>query len=199
MCPTVPLARELFCALALLAAFGCSRAEPDSAAFVDPASIALVPVSGVITLNHKPLVGAVVAFMPSSGATSVGETDASGKYELESYGRKEGAPVGSYKVAISYLLSPEGEPQGLSARSSFTPTPGFITAKERLPKEYSDLGSTKLKAEVGPRGGQFDFNIELPGEPLDVKPATKSDSASKPELDQAPAKAPTDKAAPKPK
>jgi hypothetical protein len=137
---------------------------------VNPDLVKLMPVSGVVTLNHKPLSGAVVVFMPESGPTSVGETDKDGRYELESYGRKGGAPVGDYKVAVSYLVSADGEPQGLAARSSFSPTPGMTSAKEQLPKEYSDLGRTKTTAKVVSPGGTFDFEIDAPDVSADVKP-----------------------------
>jgi hypothetical protein len=128
----------------------------------DLESVALVPVGGVVTLNHKPLAKAVVMFMPRSGATSVGETDKDGRYNLESHGRRRGAPAGDYKVAISYFVSADGEPQDLAARSSMVQTPGMGSAKEQLPREYSDLGRTKLRARVGSEGGTFDFDIEAP-------------------------------------
>jgi hypothetical protein len=119
----------------------------------------------------------------------VGETDKDGKYELESYGGKEGAPAGHYKVAVSYLVSPQGDPQGLSARSSLAPSPETTTATERLPKEYSDLGRTKLSADVGLEGGTFNFDIDAPQDPASAgKSAPKADAAPAPEKDHPAAK-----------
>ena len=92
--------------------------------------------------------------------TGVGETDEEGKYTLESYGTPGMLP-GEYKVAISYLVSAEGEPQGPGPRSAMTQPPSMFTPR-RLPDEYSNLGRTKLTATVGPKGGTFDFDIKTP-------------------------------------
>ena len=121
-----------------------------------------VPVSGIINLDGKPLSQAVVTFMPGRGATYMGETDEDGHYAIASFDR-EGAPPGDYKVAVSYLVSAEGEPQGLARRSSLTTTPGMLTAKEQLAREYADLGRTRLSARVGPRGGTFNFEVKRAG------------------------------------
>lgn len=125
---------------------------------LNPAVVPLVPVSGVITSQGKPLKGAVVTFMPTSGAASNGETDDDGKYELSTYSRK-GALIGTMKVAISYLASKEGEPQGIGPRSAMAQSAAMLSSTERLPPEYADLGRTKLSATVGAQGGTFNFDV----------------------------------------
>jgi hypothetical protein len=62
-------------------------------------------------------------------------------------------------VSISYLVSDKGEPQPISARVAQLQGHGMLTAKEQLPREYSDLGRTKLSAKVGPQGGEFIFDV----------------------------------------
>src|SRR5262249_49158964 len=126
----------------------------------DFGNIPLVPAGGAVTLDGKPLAHAVVSFMPKHGPIATGETDDSGHYML-SYGR-EGAPVGDFVVAISYLVSAEGEPQGLGPRSSLAPNPSMRTATERLPQESSALGRSKFRATVPPAGSTT-LNFDLTG------------------------------------
>jgi uncharacterized Zn-binding protein involved in type VI secretion len=130
----------------------------------------LVPVTGTVKVNGKPLAGVVVTFLPKEWAASNGETKADGSFSLLTAG-KPGAFPGDYKVAMSYLLSTEGVPQGLSARSSVTPSPALLSAKEKVPPEFSDLGRTKLKQTVSATGGTFDFEItaDLGPEPTEAK------------------------------
>jgi len=59
------------------------------------------PASGTVTVNGKPVNGATVNFFPVDGkGSSVGTTDASGKYTLTTYRSNDGAPPGQYKVSI---------------------------------------------------------------------------------------------------
>jgi hypothetical protein len=153
--PSITMTRRwLAPAVALAAALGCTRASDDGR----PDFSKLVPVDGVVTLNGQPLAGAVVTFLPPRWGPGVGETDRDGKYTLKNAGHK-GTPPGDYKVAISYLVSADGEPQGLGPRSGLVLPPSMLTATERLPREYSDLGRTKLTAKVGDRGGAFNFDV----------------------------------------
>ncbi|WP_406698260.1 carboxypeptidase-like regulatory domain-containing protein [Singulisphaera sp. Ch08] len=160
----------------------------------------LVPVRGVVTLNGEPLVGAVVTFLPPQWSPGVGETDAKGEYTLSSSGRP-GISPGEYKVAISLLLSAEGEPQGLAPRSSLAQPPSMLSSKEMLPREYADLGTSKLTAKFGQSGGTFNFDIKAPGLVIPPPPATPGkevDAAA--EGEQAPKPAPSaDAPAPTPK
>jgi hypothetical protein len=120
----------------------------------------LVPVRGTVTVNGKPLSGVVVTFLPAQWVASNGETKADGTYSLET-ARRPGAFPGEYKVAVSYLVSTDGKPQGLGPRSALVPPPAMATAKEKFPPEYSDLGRTSLKASVPPEGGTIDFDVKI--------------------------------------
>ena len=166
-------------AWALASVVGCAPTG-EGAAPVEGADHAPVPVQGVVTLNGKPLGKAVVTFLPPSGpGVGVGETDPEGKFQLSSGGRA-GVPPGDYKVAISYLVSADGEPQGLGARSSITQGPGMLSAKEQLPATYSDLGRTSLTAKVGVEGGRFDFDLEAAVPAQAEKPVAKDPAAAEP-------------------
>jgi len=162
---------------------GCTGSDVEEGA-EGPDFSNLVPVSGVITLNGEPLSGAVVTFLPTKWAPGVGETDGKGKYDLSTAGRP-GISPGDYKVAISLLLSAEGEPQGVGPRSSLAQPPSMLTAKEYLPKHYADLGSSKLTAHVEKNGGTFNFNVEAPGLALPPPPG----SGAKPNGEEPAAKA----------
>jgi len=138
---------------------GCASSAPvdDRLAALDPK--ALVPVSGVVTINGKPRHTVVVTFLPPNGpALATAETDENGKYAVSSMGGP-GALPGEYKVSISYLLSDKGEPQGIGVRTAQLQPPSMLSAKEQLPREYSDLGRTKFSVKVGPQGGRFDFDV----------------------------------------
>lgn len=156
---------------------------------VDPAK--LVPASGFVKVRGEPIAGAVVTLMNSSGIPSVGETGSDGRFALETASRK-GALPGKYQVAISYMVSPAGKPQGLASRSAMVRTEEMREAVEVLPPEYSDLKKTKLTAEVGQQGANLDFDIpvtlELPkpkAEPNDAKEPSPADKDAK---DSQPAK-----------
>ncbi|MDR3637057.1 MAG: carboxypeptidase regulatory-like domain-containing protein [Isosphaeraceae bacterium] len=143
--------------LSTLAILGCATGTPDE---LPPDFGKLVPVKGTVKIKGKPLRGVVVTFLPPKWSASNGETDADGSYTLET-ARKPGALPGEYKVAISYLVSADGQPQGLAPRSSMSPSLGMSTAQEKLPAEFSDLGRTTLKATVPSGGGTFDFDLPI--------------------------------------
>lgn len=187
--PNVRLALPLVLALML----GCASSESQvdetptrGATAVNPAD--MVPVKGVVTLNGKPLTGAVVAFMPKSGVPGIGETDAGGQYELTTVTSK-GALPGDYKVQISYRVSPSGKSQGLSARSAMVQSEDMVNSVEQMPPEYNDLDATKLSAKVGPEGGSINFDLQVAeakaGAPDTDKPTDADKDQEKPKAKDA--------------
>lgn len=76
--------------LTVFAALGCGRNGPE-----------LGTVSGIVTLDGKPLPGAVVMFTPALGRVSRGRTDPNGAYELRFAGDVKGAVLGEHRVTIS--------------------------------------------------------------------------------------------------
>ncbi len=107
-------------------------------------------VTGTVHLDGKPLEGARVTFYPqlnekdafSNGGTSIGQTDAEGKYKLM-YGRGEdGAKVGKHKVYIETLEEGGGGDYGAGR-------------KEEVPKRYNS--ETELEVEVKPGNNTIDF------------------------------------------
>lgn len=138
----------------------------------------LVPVKGTVKVGGKPLAGIVVTFLPKEWVSSLGETDAEGRFELKTAGRP-GALPGEYKVALSYLVSTDGRILGLSARGGIVPDPAIATASEKLPPAVASLEKTTLTAVV-PEDGSSDLTFEVDAQ---VEPSTP-----KPEDDPAPEK-----------
>jgi hypothetical protein len=167
--------RRLLTLLPVLGVLGCDVAGPGDDEPPDYTKV--VKAEGKVLIDGKPYSGVVVTFLPPKWSASNGETKADGTYSLQTAG-KSGALPGEYKVAISYLVSADGEAQGLAPRSAMSPPPGMATAREKLPAEYSDLSRTTLKATVPATGsGTFDFDIKAgldsppPQEPPTEKPA----------------------------
>ena len=86
-------------------------------------------VSGVVTLDGKPVEGATVTFNPASGdggglGGSYGKTDAEGRYTLRTVAAdKPGAAVGKHKVTISAAKADPANPEG--------------AAKDLIPAKYN--------------------------------------------------------------
>jgi hypothetical protein len=112
------------------------------------------PVSGRITLEGKPLANAMVAFVPDVPVgqkdrppSSVGTTDADGRYSLSLNGDPEtsGAVVGKHKVMIT--LGAQGPSD--DAKPTF---------HKQLPQRYNRR--TELECDV-PGEGRADANFDL--------------------------------------
>lgn len=117
-----------------------------------------VPVSGVVRVNGMPLPKATVTFVPvgvTKGTGAQATTDESGKYEAQAIHGDKGAPQGTYRVAISKLVLPDGSEIPPDSKEA----PITLNARDLLPAEYSSLEFSTLKADVPPGGGAIDFNI----------------------------------------
>jgi hypothetical protein len=116
----------------------------------------MVPVTGLITQNGSPVEGAVVLFHPViKGAgikTSNGETDAEGKFELQSHVKgaeyQSGAQAGDYLVTIEKLDSSQ-------VYTTMSPP------KDLLPVQYKSPKSSGLEASVSSSGDKhFEFDLK---------------------------------------
>jgi hypothetical protein len=134
--------------------------------------IKLVPVSGTVTLNGKPLEGAEVTFTPDAGnakATPGSDvTGPEGNFKVIYRGRSGLAP-GKYKVLVSKLFLPAGvrsvdpteldmvqvavqsDPEGKSKR---------VTPPTQIRGEFD--------REVPPEGGPVDIDVKGKPGPLVV-------------------------------
>ncbi len=105
-------------------------------------------VSGKVTLDGKPLAGALVTFMPEKGRSSSGRTNDAGQYELSYTFEQMGAAVGKHSVRITTATTDNAESP---------------VAQEKLPAKYHR--DTELKAEVKPGSNKVDFELSSQGAP----------------------------------
>lgn len=149
--------KAVFCQVVLLALYATTLAGCGSSVAAGPNPESFVSVKGRVTLDDKPLEGAMVVFFPQEtkmgdGANAV--TDASGEYELKT-GGANGTVPGSYRVLVSRLVDPFGK----SVVATPDTPPANLGARESLPTRYSDYSMSVLKGQVGKQGGTFDFKL----------------------------------------
>ena len=117
------------------------------------------PVSGTVTMNGKPLAGALVIFSPiakegsiDAGPGSSGKTNDKGEYTLTSDTGRTGALVGKHRVSVSLMNPGTGE-------SDDRRRPGQLV--NQVPVRYN--GKTELTYEVPAGGtGKADFTLKSP-------------------------------------
>jgi hypothetical protein len=122
-------------------------------------------------MNGAPLADADVQFFPEGPAPegymgSAGKTDANGNYELYT-GDQKGAVEGRFKVIVSKLTDPQGNPikedptAGID-REQIIQSGGAV---ESIPPQFSDRMRTTLSTEVIATPGKphvFDIEIKKP-------------------------------------
>lgn len=127
-----------------------------------------VQVTGSVTLDSKPVVGATVYFSPMGPGVSpaMGATDGSGEYVLVHGTGKLGASAGAYRVHIEYYTKPDGSPilePNPEAGEDIEQMKIAGTAKPGLSERYMNSKLSILKAEIEPgKRNKIDF-------PLDTK------------------------------
>lgn len=125
------------------------------------------PASGVVTLDDKPVEGAIVTFYPEKGRQAIGETNGSGEFTLTTFNTGDGAVEGSFKVAIlpptdlSVDYTATGEdvaPAGLTADGSAEAVPDVDESV--IPVKYQSADKSGLTYTVT-AGGENKFDIKL--------------------------------------
>lgn len=118
----------------------------------------LVPVSGVVFFEDKPVSGASVLFAPKDGAENLraasAVTDAEGKFIMRTLRPNDGVLPGDYTVIIRKTehagkYQEETLPSG-EVRGRYT-DPRVV---DKLPKKYSDARYSDLSITVPPEGNQ---------------------------------------------
>jgi len=154
--------RFIFAAIILSALLtGCEAENPPPPT---PKGPKLIPVTGKVMLDHKPLPGAVLIFLPSSsdsGTHGVGETKADGSFEM-AHLYQPGLAAGDYRVAVSYQVGGNGKLVTAEIHSAIAKPPEFLSAKELVPDRYSNLSKTELRATVKRGMAPLEFNLEGP-------------------------------------
>lgn len=139
----------------VLMALGCSGAQ-------DPRR-RVAPVTGRILFHGKPVVDAQVTFHPTGAPRqAIGKTDDAGRFQLSTWGRQDGAPLGDHVVTVT---QPQGVTTALhqlddasyaNAMQSAQPQP----AMTHLPRRYTDPRTTDLRCHVV-AGAANEFQFEL--------------------------------------
>lgn len=130
------LIKILFLSLLSLATLGCGSSAYD-----------INSVTGVVTMDGKPLPNARVTFTPQDGRPSYGISDESGRYELRYIRDILGAEVGQHTVAITT----EYEAPPITA-------PPMEQPPETIPPRYNR--ATTLTADVQAGSNEFNFDLE---------------------------------------
>ena len=127
------------CAACCLAAVGCER----------PSNLPeLGQVTGVVTLNGEPVVGAEIQFCPDNARRSQGTTDEQGRFILHYPEDVTGAVVGNHTIRVMKSVG--------------------IALAEAIPPEFNRYST--LRREVKPGQNVIDIElisdtvVELPGD-----------------------------------
>lgn len=105
----------------------------------------VLSVSGTVTRDGQPLVGADVMFLPERGAPSSGKTDASGHFTLTFNDGRPGAAPGKHQVLITV---PGPEPPPPTGQEKM-PVKAQPSVEFRRQAEVKADGENKLAFEVG--------------------------------------------------
>jgi len=130
----------------------------------------LLPASGTVTYQGKPLEGALVTFLGEGNKLGSGTTDAAGKYTISTLG-KSGATPGKNQVAVTKQSGAASVPQ--TRDTTTPPSPEEIQkmmgdmkknmsgkqAKHLLPAKYADPAQSGFTADVQPGKSTFDFTL----------------------------------------
>ena len=133
--------------------------------------VKLSKVSGVVTLDGKPLDGATVVFHPvEGGRPATGVTGADGRFSLTTYTSGDGAQIGEHKVVISKSNQPDvqapSDPKAMEEAMKEQYTKAKAEAKKpkaaAIPASYGDLNKTPLKCQL-PTDGPVEFSLRSAG------------------------------------
>jgi hypothetical protein len=101
-------------------------------------------VSGHVTLDGKPLPGAMIVFQPEGGRPSNGRTDDEGYYELTYSRSQSGAMVGKHTVRITTYVEADDEGNG--------------AVEEKVPAKYN--AKSELTKDVAAGDQDIDFDLK---------------------------------------
>lgn len=142
-------------ALALLCACGCDS-TPEG-------QLPTAPVEVTVTYNGKPVEGADVTFINSSGPPpAFGKTDANGKAQLSTYSSGDGATLGDHLVSVVKQEFDKVKQEASQESADYNPSPGaspLPVVKHLLPKKYSLPTTSGLTAKV--EKGKNQITLEL--------------------------------------
>ena len=147
-CSELMIRRPWFACLGVvLLGAGCGPSRPETA-----------PVTGVVTLDGKPVEGASVMLTPEGeGRPALGMTDMEGKFSLKTFEPGDGAMLGKHHVTVRKVLlaGVQADRDGLSGE----PGPGGAREQWVIPRKYSDAKQWGHTVEV--EKGMEPLKLEL--------------------------------------
>lgn len=102
----------------------------------------------------KPVPKVSVGFIPEKGQLATGTTDANGRFTLMTNKPGDGAAVGNYTVAISFVPDEIPEMPGLPGTEKQPPA-------SPIPLKYADAKTSGLTRMVDKDASKNDFKFEL--------------------------------------
>ncbi|TWT36009.1 hypothetical protein KOR34_09060 [Posidoniimonas corsicana] len=120
-------------------------------------------VSGVVTIDGKPLETGRVKFFPEAGRPAIGEITGGGRYTLTTIDPGDGALPGDYTVTVeSTKYSASGRmASSLEEELSGVGVNVQIESQSLVPARYSNRGDTPIKVTVKPNGlNEIDLVLE---------------------------------------
>lgn len=119
----------------------------------------MIPTSGTVWLDGKPLAGATVMFNPvpgTKGNGGFGVTDAEGKFKLTDYQENPGCPEGDYGVTFTKITQPDGSPIPPGAQR------GEVGMVEQMPLVYTVFAAHAIVQGAKVKGPEaiFDFRLD---------------------------------------
>jgi len=103
-----------------------------------------IPVNGVVTYQGKPVPDASIMFYPSQGRKpATGKADASGKFQLSTFGSNDGVIAGEHKVTVN----------------AFEKTSEGVSMKSAIPVKYSNPSSTPLTLTVSESDDEIKLDL----------------------------------------
>jgi hypothetical protein len=134
---------RLLLPFALLLAVGCSNSGKQP----------LAPLTGTVTYQGKPVVGASMTFIPDNKAfrPAIALTDKEGRYRMETYEPGDGAGVGKGVISISLRGPAKSIPAGVG---------------DAVLEQLSDVGDPLIPIKY--------FKPETSGLEFEVKPNTRN-------------------------
>lgn len=121
----------------------------------------VVPVTGEVLYQGKPVAGALVTFLGDGTAPpAVGQTDTAGKFKLLTQDR-EGAAPGKYRITVSKVETVGGAANTNPSMDEAAKAPAIATqTKSSLPAKYGDPTQSPLEQTVT-EAGPNEFSLTL--------------------------------------
>lgn len=144
----VRLALTSFALMSLTFVTGCGKSGPP-----------MGRVSGKVTYQGNPVPNATVTFLPAGegGQAAIGITDSAGNYQLSTFGRNDGALVGTHRANIVARAAYEGKiPEGAGEALLEELQ---VQGKPLIPQRYFNTETSGLTFDV--KGGSNTIDIPL--------------------------------------